>query len=368
MRVAAASSPAGVRTTAPLDFLYVSRGVGQHAIRPGERPTRAGGRTVLRLSRGPACSVLCHDDRAMLLPRRPAATRTNACASEPQAPAARQTTTRAGSMRTTGCATGSSSAIAAVLRIAGAQQARAPRRARAGRRPTRAGPRTRTNASRVQSSSQSSTTTAARGFSPQVAQPRAARARAGASASRRRRSRAPRRRARSRPGRRAARRRAPAVARWPTRCASRKRRASAVQLAIAHLAARELGLRLGDDRRRSDPRSGARSGRPARRLHAGGARERAGLARGQVVALASPGRCPRRGTATRRRRGRRRAASRTIARGVGGREERVDDVGDLLARGHDQQRRRAARRAGGGRRAPTSIGVSSVGAARGPRS
>src|SRR5512145_2056255 len=76
---------------------------------------------------------------------------------------------------------------------------------------------------------------------------------------------------------------APAVARWPTRCASRKRRASAVQLAIEHLATREFRLGLGEDRAVA-PFVARREVEDLQPADARRAREGTGLARGQVVA------------------------------------------------------------------------------------
>src|SRR2546429_9884192 len=77
---------------------------------------------------------------------------------------------------------------------------------------------------------------------------------------------------------------APAVARWPPRCASRNCRASAVQLAIAHLLAGELGLRLGDDLAVAALVAG-REVEDLQAPHARGAGQRARLPRRQAVAM-----------------------------------------------------------------------------------
>src|SRR5438093_9617713 len=76
---------------------------------------------------------------------------------------------------------------------------------------------------------------------------------------------------------------APAVARCPTRCASRKRRASSLQIAIARLPACELGLRLRDDLAVA-PFVPRREVEHLEAAHSGRACERAGLRRGQMIA------------------------------------------------------------------------------------
>src|SRR5262245_41150411 len=76
---------------------------------------------------------------------------------------------------------------------------------------------------------------------------------------------------------------APAVARWPTRCASRKRRASVVQLAIAHLVTRELRVGLGLDLAVTTLVA-RREVEDLEAPHAGGTRERAGLPCREVIA------------------------------------------------------------------------------------
>ena len=134
-------------------------------------------------------------------------------------------------------------------------------------------------------------------------------------ACRRRRSRGARRGARSRAARRAARRRRRRWRDGRPGGASRKARASSLS---SHAA--QFGSSGGSSPRKTACAS-ARSGdgiaivarREVERLqarHAGGARQAAGLAGGEVVALAWPGRGRRRGTATRRRTRRRRAPAR----------------------------------------------------------
>src|SRR5262249_8931741 len=78
---------------------------------------------------------------------------------------------------------------------------------------------------------------------------------------------------------------APAVAGWPRRCASRKRRSSAVQPPIAPLVARDLGLRLRDDLAVS-ALVAWREVEHLQPAHSRGSRQRARLASGQVIALA----------------------------------------------------------------------------------
>src|SRR5262245_56918005 len=128
---------------------------------------------------------------------------------------------------------------------------------------------------------------------------------------------------------------APAVARWPTRCTSRKRRASAVQLDVAHLRSGELRLRLRDDL--AVARFIARREvEDVEATNSCGTRERAGLARRQVVAagrlidvLLEEG-----GLAEEQVRVRCQPHDR---RRVGTREERVDHVRDLLPGGDGEQ-------------------------------
>src|SRR5262249_34098961 len=130
---------------------------------------------------------------------------------------------------------------------------------------------------------------------------------------------------------------APAVARWPMRCASRKRRVSAVQLGIADLLAQVLGVRLRDDLAVASlvARREVEDVQPPRTRGAG---ERAGLPRRQVIA-------PRRLIDVLVEE--RRLAVEEVrvggeaddAGGVRRREERVDDVGDLLPRRHVEEGR-----------------------------